>query len=242
MPSPKPTRSTLQDGLKKLGLTRDIDLALHLPLRYDDETQLTALGAAADGAQVQFEATVTDCEVQFKPRRQLVVMVDDGSDTCRLRFFTFFPSHHKALAVGNRVRLMGEVKRSFFGNDMVHPTIKPVGAPLPTTFTPVYPTVAGLGQGLLRKAVLAALGRAQAAGELAETLPTPFSGEIAGVSMYSLHSSLLFLHQPAVGTALFELEQRSHPALSPERNRCTVLTARRTASRCSSVAPFSAAS
>jgi ATP-dependent DNA helicase RecG len=31
-----------------------------------------------------------------------VVTVDDGSDTCVLRFFSFYPSQQKALAVGTR--------------------------------------------------------------------------------------------------------------------------------------------
>ncbi len=35
------------------------------------------------------EATVTACEIAYRPRRQLMVTVDDGSDTCVLRFFSF---------------------------------------------------------------------------------------------------------------------------------------------------------
>ena len=34
--------------MKKLGLRRDIDLALHLPLRYEDETRITPLANARD--------------------------------------------------------------------------------------------------------------------------------------------------------------------------------------------------
>jgi hypothetical protein len=45
-PSPPPTtqlaaqsaKSAAQKALDKLGLVRDIDLALHIPLRYEDET------------------------------------------------------------------------------------------------------------------------------------------------------------------------------------------------------------
>ncbi len=49
----------LNKSLHKLGLLRDIDLALHLPLRYEDETRVTRLSAARDGDVVQIEATVT---------------------------------------------------------------------------------------------------------------------------------------------------------------------------------------
>ena len=34
-----------------------------------------------------------------------IVVVDDGSDRCTLRFFTFYPAMQKSLAVGQRVRL-----------------------------------------------------------------------------------------------------------------------------------------
>jgi hypothetical protein len=35
-----PAKSPAQKALEKLGLRRDIDLALHLPLRYEDETRI----------------------------------------------------------------------------------------------------------------------------------------------------------------------------------------------------------
>jgi len=83
--------SAPQKALRKLGLDRDIDLALHLPLRYEDETRIVPLRDAREGDTVQVEATVTACEITFKPRRQLLVTVDDGTDTCVLRFSVFTP-------------------------------------------------------------------------------------------------------------------------------------------------------
>ena len=80
--------------------------------------------------------------VQFRPRRQLVVTVDDGSDTCVLRFFSFYPSQQKALALGTRLRIRGELKGGFLGWQMVHPTYKAAGGELPHALTPVYSTVA----------------------------------------------------------------------------------------------------
>ena len=101
--------SAPQKALRKLGLERDIDLALHLPLRYEDETRIVRLADTREGDMAQIEATVVSCDIAYKPRRQLLVVVDDGSDTCTLRFFSFYPSQQKALAVGNRLRLRGEV-------------------------------------------------------------------------------------------------------------------------------------
>ena len=152
--------SAPQKALRKLGLVRDIDLALHLPLRYEDETRIVALRNAREGETVQIEATVTHSEVQYRPRRQLLVTVDDGSDTCTLRFFSFYPSHQKTLAVGARVRVRGELKGGFLGFTMMHPAFRAAGGDLPEALTPVYPTVAGLSQPYLRKAVLGGLSRA----------------------------------------------------------------------------------
>ena len=96
--------------MRKMGLARDIDLALHIPLRYEDETRIVKLGDAREGDAIQIEATVVSSEVQLRPRRQLLVTVDDGTDTCVLRFFSFYPAQQKALAVGQVIRARGEVK------------------------------------------------------------------------------------------------------------------------------------
>ena len=68
-PTPTKTLSAPQKALIKLGLRRDIDLALHLPLRYEDETRIVKLSDAREGDTAQIEATVTACEISIRPRR-----------------------------------------------------------------------------------------------------------------------------------------------------------------------------
>src|SRR6478736_6343644 len=177
-----------QKALRKMGLARDIDLALHIPLRYEDETRIVQLRDGRDGETVQIEATVTDCQVQYRPRRQLVVTVDDGSDTCQLRFFSFYPSQQKALAIGARLRIRGELKGGFLGRQMVHPTYKVAGGELPDALTPVYSTVAGLPQAYLRKAVASGLARA----ELSETIPADAPPVPGNATRWSLREALQF--------------------------------------------------
>ncbi len=191
----------------KMGLVRDIDLALHLPLRYEDETRIVKLRDCREGDAAQIEATVTSCEIAYRPRRQLVVTVDDGSDTCVLRFFSFYPSLQKALAVGTAVRLRGELKGGFLGWQMVHPAFKPAGGGLATALTPVYPTVASLPQAYLRKAVLSGLSRA----DLSDTFPAGVTQKLQPL-VWSLEQSLRFLHHPTPDAAVATLEDRSHPA------------------------------
>jgi ATP-dependent DNA helicase RecG len=196
-----------QKALLKLGLARDIDLALHLPLRYEDETRIVKLRDAREGDTAQIEATVTACEVVYRPRRQLMVTVDDGSDTCVLRFFSFYPSQQKALAVGTRLRLRGELKGGFLGWQMIHPSFKPAGGELPSALTPVYSTVASLPQAYLRKAVLGGLARA----DLSDTFPPGVTQALKPL-VWNLREALSFLHQPPPDVPLAALEDRSHPA------------------------------
>ena len=212
MPDPvataAPPLTVPQKALRKLGLTRDIDLALHRPLRYEDETRIVRLSDARDGDSVQIEGEVTHQEVTFRPRRQLLVSVNDGSDTVVLRFFNFYPSQQKQMAVGSRIRARGELRGGFAGLTMMHPTVRAAGGALPAALTPVYPTVAQLSQPYLRKAVQAGLARA----DLSESVPEAVLNEIGPLRLWDLRKALSFLHQPTPDVSLAELEDHSHPA------------------------------
>ncbi len=206
-PAKAPPKSPAQKALDKLGLQRDIDLALHLPLRYEDETRLTPLAGAREGEIVQFEGQVTHSEIFIRSRRQLLVTVDDGTGSCVLRFLNFYPSHQKTLSVGAWVRVRGELRGGFLGREMVHPAFRLAGGELPGALTPVYPTSAGLPQTYLRKAVLSGLERA----DLEETIPAPFLSS-GPQGLFSLREALQFLHHPTPDVALATLENHSHPA------------------------------
>ncbi|MDA7418942.1 ATP-dependent DNA helicase RecG [Xenophilus arseniciresistens] len=193
-----------QRALRKLGLVRDIDFALHLPMRYEDETRLQQLAHARDGDTVQVEGVIVDSEVVYRARRQLIATLDDGSDTVQLRFFNFYPSQQKQLAPGARLRVRGEVRGGFVGRTMMQPVVKAAGTPLPLALTPVYSTIAGLPQPVLRRAVQAGLARAP----LDELLPEALRPHGA----WGLREALRFLHHPAPDVAMAALEDRSHPA------------------------------
>ena len=192
--------------MARLGLHSDTDLALHLPLRYEDETRLTPLAELRDGMPAQVEGIVADCRIEPRPRRQLIVRLRDGGAELLLRFLHFYPSQQKSMAPGTRLRVRGEVRGGFFGLEMVHPAIKVVGAgaPLPQALTPVYPTTAQLPQAYLRKAIAGALARAP----LQEVLPP----ELLPPGLPSLREALQFLHHPPPDASLDTLLDHSHPA------------------------------
>ncbi|MBX9872123.1 MAG: ATP-dependent DNA helicase RecG, partial [Burkholderiaceae bacterium] len=201
-------KSAPQKALEKLNLRRDIDLALHLPLRYEDETRIVKLAEAREGDTAQIEGEVTAQEVAYRPRRQLLVTINDGTDSCVLRFFNFYPSQRKALAVGTRVRARGELRGGFLGWTMMHPHTRSASGELPTALTPVYPTTAALPQAYLRKAVLSGLKRA----ELSDTLPPEVAATLKLRPLWTLKQALEFLHHPTPDVSLAQLEDHTHPA------------------------------
>lgn len=215
MPAAKPKSANaarpnkLEDKLARLGLRSDMDLVLHLPMRYEDETRITPIREAGilAGNAAQVEGIVTSCDVQYRPRRQLVVTIEDESGPLILRFLNFYGSQTKQLAVGTRVRARGDVRHGFLGDEMVHPSYKIVleDTPLPKALTPVYPAGEGLSQTLLRKAISSAMSRIEWRDTLAESLR-------ASLGLWAFEPAVRLLHNPPPDIDENALTDRSHPA------------------------------
>ncbi len=200
---PKPVR----ERLNRLGISRNSDLLLHLPLRYEDETHLYPIADAPVGAPVLVQGTVRHSEAQYKPRKQLIAQLEDSSGTLHLRFIHFYPSQIRQLATGSMVRALGEIRQGFFGDEMVHPKLRTVNADssLAEALTPVYPTTAGLAQSTLRKLIDQAL----ASLPLTDTLPPAWLDRLL---LPAFGPSVQLLHHPTPDIARHTLEQRTHPA------------------------------
>ncbi|HEX2531180.1 MAG TPA: ATP-dependent DNA helicase RecG [Burkholderiaceae bacterium] len=201
--------SKVENKLARLGVHTHMDLVLHLPLRYEDETRIVPIREAAcmTGAPAQVEGVVTACEVQYRPRRQLAVTIADDSGQLVLRFLNFYGSQIKQLSEGTRVRVRGDVRHGFFGAEMVHPSYKvvPEGAPLPTALTPVYPAGEGLSQAVLRKAIAGALAKVDWRDTLNEQLR-------AALDLPAFEPAVRLLHNPSPDIDEHALAERSHPA------------------------------
>jgi ATP-dependent DNA helicase RecG len=195
-----------QRALRKLGLVRDIDLALHLPMRYVDETRLVPMATLRDGDTAQVQGRVVAARVETRNRRQLVVRLADTSGELVMRLLHFYPAQQKTLTEGALVRARGEVRGGFFGREMVHPEWRVVQAdtPLPAALTPVYPASAQLPQAYLRRAVVSALARAP----LDELLPAA----LLPPGLPTLREALERLHHPAPGQDAEALHDPAHPA------------------------------
>ena len=203
--------AALAEKLARLNVTRVADLLFVLPLRYEDRTQVTAIGALAPGVRAAVEGEVQLTEVAYRGRRQLLCRISDGSGMLTLRFFYFSASQQGNLARGTRLRCFGEVRRGPLGLEMVHPEyrrLSAAAAPLEETLTPIYPLTEGVPQGRLRALIAEALEeirRAPLRDFLAERGVLP-------PGLPSLPEALNYLHRPPREAQLEELAAGSHPA------------------------------
>lgn len=204
--------------LQKMGLDTPMALALHLPSRYEDETELLTIEEALHQGRfvsAQTQGVVIRNQVLFRPRRQMVVTIEDETETLNLRFLNFYPSQQKQMAVGVNIRVRGEVRDGFQGPEMVHPTVRAVApdAPLPTSLTPVYPASVGVSQAVIRKAVTQALRDTSLQESLAEFLPKKLMTQLLPSHDWpSLHEAITYLHQPPANANTQSLLERTHPA------------------------------
>jgi len=201
------TAATLERKFQRLGLRDVQDFIVHLPMRYEDETQIVPIGGLRAGQTGQVEGEVLHSEVQYRPRRQLHALLEDGTGRLALRWLHFYPSQQKQVARGRHLRVRGEARGGFAGIEMVHPKVAVAGGALPDALTPVYPSTDGLSQPALRKAIDQALQRA----DLSDTLPAQVRERYG---LLPFDQAIRVLHHPPPQVSYQDLVERGHPAWS----------------------------
>jgi len=201
----------LADKLAKLGVTQVQDLLFVLPSRYEDRTQISAIGAVRHGVRAVVEGEIQLTEVAYRRRRQLLCRITDGTGSLTLRFFYFSGAQQANLARGTRIRCFGEVRRGPLGLEIVHPEYRRIGAesqPLEEVLTPIYPTTEGVPQARLRYLIDLALREAEASG-VRDWIPPAL---LASLELPPLAEALGMMHRPPRDVALAELTSGRHPA------------------------------
>lgn len=204
--APRKTLS-LDQKFEKLGLREPADFVVHLPLRYEDETQVEPIAHLYPGKMAQIEGRILSTDVQARPRAQLHARIADESGELALRWLHFYPSQLKQLQGDLPLRVRGEVRQGFHGLEMVHPKVTKAGQPLARALTPVYPTTDGLSQVQLRKAIADALNNA----DLRDTLPEEVRSEYG---LMPFNEAIRLLHYPPPELSYDDLFEHGHPAWS----------------------------
>ncbi|WP_421270584.1 ATP-dependent DNA helicase RecG [Aeromonas veronii] len=202
--------SKMLEKLERLGLATVQDLLFHLPLRYEDRTQVWPIGDLPPGLHGAVEGEIQDTQLVMGRRRMMVCRISDGTGTLTLRFFSFTAAQKNSLAAGRLIRCFGEVRPGKYGLEMAHPEYKLLGeeqaGQTEEALTPVYPTTEGLRQLTLRNLTDQALAQLDLYG-VEELLPAglyPHQIELA--------AALKLLHRPPPSVALPLLESGQHPA------------------------------
>ncbi|SFC48015.1 ATP-dependent DNA helicase RecG [Marinospirillum celere] len=208
----------LAEKLNRLGLFSLQDLLFHLPLRYEDRTQISALGQLRVGSTAVVEGEVISCEVSQGRRRSLLARIRDGSGLLSLRFFHFSASMKSQLQPGKRVRCYGEARPGATGLEIYHPEFRVLRDDQPPPaleqlLTPVYPVTEGLQQKRLRQLITAALQQMQEQ-PLDELLPQHLlqASQFAFLADWSLAAAIHYLHHPPADADLMTLSEGLHPA------------------------------
>ncbi|QLK88702.1 ATP-dependent DNA helicase RecG [Arsenophonus endosymbiont of Aphis craccivora] len=201
---------TQAEKLNKMGLRTIQDLLFHLPLRYEDQTQLYAISEVQPGNSVTVSGEILQTKIAFGRKRMMTSQISDGSGTLTLRFFNFSTAMKNSLAVGKYVVAYGEIRRGNLGPEIIHPEykIKPNAEhiELQNTLTPIYPTTEGIRQITLRKLIAQALTLLDTCA-INELIPTPFNR-----GLISLPQAIQTLHRPPPDIPLDLLEKGKHPA------------------------------
>ena len=187
------------------------DLLFHLPLRYQDRTRITAIGALQAGVDAVIEGEIRAADIVFGRRRSLVCRLQDNTGTISLRFFHFSAAQKQALSNGTRLRCFGEARRGASGLEIYHPEYKTITESQPVAMlqalTPIYPSSDGLSQQGWRKLSQQALTLLKP-NTLIEHLPQP--PNIRGERV-SLEQALNYLHRPPANAPQQQLRAGEHP-------------------------------
>jgi ATP-dependent DNA helicase RecG len=119
----------LAERLRGYGIGSVEDLLFHLPLRYQDRTRVTPIGALQDGSEVVVEGEIALVSTTGGGRRRsLLVKLQDGTGTLNLRFFHFSAAQKNALQVGDRCAVSAACAAGSAAQpEMIHPEYRRAG-------------------------------------------------------------------------------------------------------------------
>jgi ATP-dependent DNA helicase RecG len=187
------------------------DLLFHLPLHYQDRTQITPIRKLQVGKHAVVEGVIQHSEIKRSKRVSLLCRIADGSGVLTLRYFYFNKQQQANLSVGTQLRCYGEVRFGAQQLEMIHPEVRRLlpnqSLPKEDQLTPIYPSTEGINQHRWRNLTDQALALLQTDQQLEELLPEAIREQLA---MPTLSAALHYVHRPPVGASITQLEQGTH--------------------------------
>ena len=136
------------EKLQNLGIRTKLDLALHLPTRYQDRTTFTSLDSISIGEEYFVQGMITQVQNRTDRNELLVEFADDGGHAY-LRLLHFSPYQVRKFHIGHWLRIYGQLRprRQFIHPDYLVFEEDP-GPPEPY-YHPVYRTTKGISSNRL---------------------------------------------------------------------------------------------
>ncbi|MET4692428.1 ATP-dependent DNA helicase RecG [Endozoicomonas lisbonensis] len=205
--------AALAEKLAKIHIRNLQDLLFHLPLRYQDRTRITPIGALQPDGDFVVQGKVLGAEVIMGRRRSLLCRVSDGTGSVGLRFYHFSAAQKNNLKAGAEIRCFGEPRRGASGLEFYHPeyrVIKPDNQlEVEETLTPVYPATEGLTQQRIRSLCDLALDKLNNPSVLQDWLPESVQQQY---QLGTLVDAVRLLHSPPPDNSMALLGEGRHPA------------------------------
>lgn len=197
------------EKLNKLGIDDVQDLLFHLPRKYQDRTRIVPIQDLIPGQEALIQGNLSIVQLPFsRQRKSLLCKLTDGTGSIGMRFFHFNRQQLEQFKQFPIVRCYGEVRIGYHGLEMVHPEYQLGHETLSVSeyLTPIYPTIKGLSQGLLRRTILSILQSKWVDSVLQELLPQSL---LKQKGFLTLSESLKVCHQPTPDMIQASLNDKS---------------------------------
>ena len=195
--------------LNKLNIHNWFDLLLHLPVRYEDRTKITNIKELKDNTFSQVLGKVTNVEIIFRGKRNLVVQIEDAyGDQISLRYINFYPNQKAQFEIGKYVLASGNIKKNLISCQIIHPetiVFKPQEVVLPQNLTPIYSVTSGLGQKNIYRLINKVLDFASSK----KLLNFEILNQKSKTDGFNLIDSLCAIHRPSKDSDLQKLNNFS---------------------------------
>jgi ATP-dependent DNA helicase RecG len=195
----------------KLGCQTIIDLAMHLPYRYEDKTRLTPMRDAQVGQWGLFQGQIQSVTPKRHPKQPVRVLLNDNGTLVQVAFFKLFPNQMMGMKVGRWMRCYGNIAATSRSLQLNHPefmTFDTIPGPaLAEQLTPVYHTTQGISAKRMRELVHCAFGH------LEPFLIQENQAEHLPIELMPFAQALRAIHFPAPESPIDLESQDHHPAV-----------------------------
>lgn len=200
----------IAEQLARLGIETIDDMLFHLPLRYEDRTEIKSIASVQIGENALIEGVIQTSEVRMARKRSLLCMLSDDTGSLMLRFFHFYPAQQQSLKRGERLRCFGEIRQGYQSLEMVHPQYEHIEsfqskALLEKHLTAIYPSNSQLKQSLFSYSIEQIFENK----EIIDYIPAEIRKKF---KLLPLQDALQILHYPPPDVSIQALRTGEHPA------------------------------